>query len=89
MEGKVPPPLSEEQLKELILKAIDDAEDQKNPETFHALWGHRSAAFKQTTFFMDWNEGGRLSGSQFSTPILGNGNTTSQPKTLMDDPSRS
>jgi len=40
VEGRVPPPLSEEQLKELILKAIDDGADQDNPETFHALWGH-------------------------------------------------
>jgi len=39
-EGKVPPHLSEEQLRKLVLEAIDDAADYENPETFHALFGH-------------------------------------------------
>jgi hypothetical protein len=39
-EGKIPPPLSEEQLRRLILEAIDDAADWDNPETFHARFGH-------------------------------------------------
>jgi len=39
-EGTIPPPLSEEQLKKLILEAIDDAADIDNPETYHALFGH-------------------------------------------------
>ena len=39
-EGKIPSPLSEEKLKELILEAIGDAADWHNPETFHARFGH-------------------------------------------------
>jgi len=39
-EGTIPPPLTEEALKKLILEAIDNATESDNPETFHALWGH-------------------------------------------------
>jgi hypothetical protein len=39
-EGRIPPHLSEEQLKKLVLEAIDDSADENNPETFHALFGH-------------------------------------------------
>jgi hypothetical protein len=39
-EGRIPPHLSEEQLKELVLEAIDESADEDNPETFHALFGH-------------------------------------------------
>jgi hypothetical protein len=38
--GTIPPSLTEEQLKRLLLDAIDDAADANNPETFHALFGH-------------------------------------------------
>jgi hypothetical protein len=39
-EGRIPPHLSEEQLKKLVLEAIHDSADEDNPETFHALFGH-------------------------------------------------
>ena len=39
-QGKIPPSLSEEQLKKLVLEALDDAADWNNPETFHARFGH-------------------------------------------------
>jgi hypothetical protein len=38
--GTIPPSLTEQQLKELLLHAIDNAADTDNPETFHALFGH-------------------------------------------------
>ncbi len=38
--GTIPPPLTEEQLRKLILEAIDDAADYENPETFHARYDH-------------------------------------------------
>ena len=38
--GIVPPPLTEDQLRTLILEAIDDAADYENPETYHARYGH-------------------------------------------------
>jgi hypothetical protein len=37
--GTIPPSLTDQQLKKLILETIDDA-DTNNPETFHALFGH-------------------------------------------------
>jgi len=39
-EGRIPDPLTKDQLKKLIAEALDDAADTNNPETFHALWGH-------------------------------------------------
>jgi hypothetical protein len=36
--GHIPRPLTEVQLKKLVLEAID--EDAASPETFHALYGH-------------------------------------------------
>ena len=39
-KGTIPPSLSEEQLKKLVLEAIADAADYANPETFHARWDH-------------------------------------------------
>ena len=40
-KGIKPPSLTQEQLKKLILEAIDDADaSRENPETFHALFGH-------------------------------------------------
>ena len=38
--GTIPPSLTEQQLKELLLHTIDNAADTDNPETFHALFGH-------------------------------------------------
>ena len=38
--GTIPPSLTERQLRELLLHAIDNAADTDNPETFHALFGH-------------------------------------------------
>jgi hypothetical protein len=35
--GTKPPSLTEEQLKKLLLEAIDNADDADSPETFHAL----------------------------------------------------
>lgn len=40
IEGTIPPPLDEEQLKKLVLEAIYDAADTDNPETLHARFGH-------------------------------------------------
>ena len=39
-EGKIPPSLTEAQLKKLIQEAIDENADTSNPETFHALFDH-------------------------------------------------
>jgi hypothetical protein len=38
--GTKPPSLTEQQLRELVLEAIDDAADTGNLETFHALYDH-------------------------------------------------
>jgi hypothetical protein len=38
--GTKPPSLTEEQLKKLLLEAIDNTDDADNPETFHALFDH-------------------------------------------------
>jgi hypothetical protein len=38
--GTIPPSLTEQQLKGLLLDAIDNTADTDNPETFHALFGH-------------------------------------------------
>jgi hypothetical protein len=38
--GIKPPSLTEEQLKKLLLEAIDHADDADNPETFHAFYDH-------------------------------------------------
>ena len=38
--SSIPPPLSEEQLRKLVLEAIDDAADHDNPETYHARTYH-------------------------------------------------
>ena len=38
--GTIPPPLSAERLRKLILEAIDDAADHDNPETYHARYDH-------------------------------------------------
>lgn len=38
--GTKPPSLTEQQLKKLLVDAIDNAADADNPETFHALFGH-------------------------------------------------
>lgn len=34
--GRIPPPLSKEKLKQLLLEAIEKAADWQNPESFHA-----------------------------------------------------
>ena len=39
-EGTIPPSLSEEKLRKLVLEAINDAPDAPNPETFHARYDH-------------------------------------------------
>ena len=39
-EGTVPDPLTEDELKELVREAIDNAEDTDNPESYHALYAH-------------------------------------------------
>jgi hypothetical protein len=39
-EGLIPPPLSEKELRALILDALEKAPDEHNPETFHALYDH-------------------------------------------------
>jgi hypothetical protein len=38
--GIQPPSFSRDQLRKLLLEAIDNAEDADNPETFHALFDH-------------------------------------------------
>jgi hypothetical protein len=38
--GTKPPSLTEQQLRELVLEAIDDAADTGSLETFHALYDH-------------------------------------------------
>ncbi|MGA8300928.1 MAG: hypothetical protein WB817_15710 [Terriglobales bacterium] len=38
--GTKPPSLTEQELRKLILEAIDDAADPSSVETFHALYGH-------------------------------------------------
>jgi hypothetical protein len=39
-EGYVPPAKSAQELKKLVLEALQKAPDYKNPETFHALFDH-------------------------------------------------
>lgn len=39
-EGRIPPSLTVAELRKLVLEAIDDRADIRNPETFHALFGH-------------------------------------------------
>lgn len=39
-QGTIPPSLTKEKLKKLVLEALDKAADADNPETFHALFGH-------------------------------------------------
>jgi hypothetical protein len=39
-EGTIPPPLGREQLKKLLLEALDDEADYNNPETYHARFDH-------------------------------------------------
>jgi hypothetical protein len=38
--GTIPPALTEEQLKKLLLEAMDETADTYNPETFHARFDH-------------------------------------------------
>lgn len=38
--GKIPPSLTERQLRELLLEAIDETPDTANPETYHARFDH-------------------------------------------------
>jgi len=38
--GIKPPSLTEQELKKLLLEAIENAADTDNPETFHALFDH-------------------------------------------------
>jgi hypothetical protein len=39
-EGFIPDPLSDDELRALILDALEKAPDDHNPETFHALFDH-------------------------------------------------
>jgi hypothetical protein len=39
-DGKIPPPLNLEELRKLVLEAIDESAGTRNPETFHARFGH-------------------------------------------------
>src|ERR1700761_8433549 len=39
-EGYTPPSLTEDELRKLLLDAIENAPGDKNPETFHARFGH-------------------------------------------------
>jgi hypothetical protein len=39
-KGKIPASLTREQLRALISDAISNIADRRNPETFHALFGH-------------------------------------------------
>lgn len=38
--GFIPKPLSADELRKLVLEALDKAPDSHNPETFHALFDH-------------------------------------------------
>jgi hypothetical protein len=38
--GFIPQPLSDDELRALILEALEKAPDDRNPETFHALYDH-------------------------------------------------
>jgi hypothetical protein len=38
--GFIPNPLSAEELRKLVLEALEKAPDDHNPETFHALFDH-------------------------------------------------
>ncbi len=39
-EGSIPRPLSDDELRALVLDALEKAPDIHNPETFHALFDH-------------------------------------------------
>jgi hypothetical protein len=39
-EGFIPEPLRADELKKLVLEALEKAPDDHNPETFHALFDH-------------------------------------------------
>jgi len=39
-EGFTPNPLREEELRKLVLEALEKAPDDHNPETYHALFDH-------------------------------------------------
>ena len=38
--GTQPPPLTEDQLKNLVFAAMEDGDNFGNPETYHARYGH-------------------------------------------------
>jgi len=77
-QGIIPPSLTADKLRELILEAINAGSG--NPETYHALFDHLERGLQTNDVFMALNGNGRLSALRSSIRIFGSGNTTSTQK---------
>ena len=80
-DGKIPPPLNVEELRKLVLEAIDESAGTRNPETFHARFGH----LERDLQIDDVIHGLEQPWSFDRAPVLinstGNGSTTLLPRT--------
>jgi hypothetical protein len=88
-KGTKPPSLTEEQLKKLLLEAIDNADDADNPETFHALFDHPERGLDTNDTIHGLERNWKFERPPFLTLIFGNGNTTLTPKVSVVMPSQS
>jgi hypothetical protein len=74
-QGTIPPSLTEEKLRGLVVEAINDGSG--NPETYHALYGHVDRGLHTNDVIHGLNENGPSSVPPYSTRDFGSGNITS------------
>jgi hypothetical protein len=87
--GIKPPSLTEEQLKKLLLEAIDHADDADNPETFHAFYDHPERGLDANDTIHGLERNWKFERPPVLTLTFGSGNTTSAAKVSMGTPSQS